>query len=317
MRPDRVRYPPFVDKSEGFSVALWATHVGSPIADLEAWLSLVAAHMQRAADEGADLLVMPELAVDQWLAFAPRELALRDEIPWLAAHADAALEGLTALPARYGIGLLAGTMPVTVTEGRDGAPPVVNRAHLLLPDGRTVTQDKLCLTPLETNPEGWHLSGGDQIRVITWRGVRLAILVCLDIELPVLSARLAHYDVDVVLVPSMTQTLAGYHRVFSCARARATELLAAVAAVGCIGRVLAGTRHSACVSGAAVYLPCDTSIEARGIAAEIPPVDRCDDAGPLMVVRDLPLARLRALRRSGAEVWPGAWQDAHVGIIEV
>lgn len=317
MRPDRTQTKLFVDNFERFSVALWATHVGMPVANLEAWLALVAAHMQRAAGEGADLLVMPELAVDQWLAFAPRDLALRDEIPWLAERAQPALEGLRALPARYGIGLLAGTMPVVVGAGRNGAPPVVNRAHLLLPDGRVITQDKLCLTPLETNPDGWHLSAGDGIHIVRWRGVRIAILICLDIELPVLSARLASHNVDIVLVPSMTQTLAGYYRVFSCARARATELLAAVAAVGCIGRVLAGTRHSPCVSGAAMYLPCDMSIEARGIAAEIPPVADCVDAGPLMVIRDLPLTHMRALRRSGAEVWPGAWQDAHVSINEV
>jgi hypothetical protein len=66
-----------------------------------------------------------------------------------------------------------------------------------------------------------------------------------------------------------------------------------------------------------MYFPCDMSIHARGIAAEIPPVEDCDDAGPLIVIHDLPFTRMRALRRSGAEVWPGAWQDAHVGIVEV
>jgi predicted amidohydrolase len=306
-----------VDEFERFSVALWATHVGTPIASLQEWFAQVGQYMERAAGEGADLLVMPELAADQWLAFAPRDLALRDEVAWLADRSEAAIEGLRPLPGRYGIGLLAGTMPVAVAEGRNGAPPMVNRAHLLLPDGRVIGQDKLCLTPLETNPDGWHLSGGDQICIVAWQGLRLAILVCLDIELPALSARLAAHDVDIVLVPSMTLTLAGYHRVFSCARARATELLAAVAVVGCIGPVLASTRHSPCVSGAAMYLPCDVNIGPRGVAVEIPPVDHCDDAGPLVVAHDLPIKRLRELRCSGAEVWPGAWQDAHVSIVEL
>lgn len=306
-----------MDECDSFSVALWATHLGTPLSGMHEWLAHVAAHMQRAAGAGADLLVMPEYAAEHWLAFAPRGLAAREEIPWLATLAEEALEGLRPLPARYGIGLLAGTMPVPVAEGRDGAPPVVNRAHLLLPDGRIIDQDKLCLTPVEKNLQGWHLSRGDSIRIVPWRRLRLAILVCLDIELPALSARLAARDVDIVLVPSMTESLAGYNRVFSCSRARATELLAAVAAVGSIGAVLTEKPRSPCVSGAALYLPCDASIDPGGIAAEIPPTHTCDDAGPLLVVSDVPVARLRALRRSGAEVWPGAWQDAHVSIVEV
>jgi predicted amidohydrolase len=306
-----------MDKSEHFSVALWATHLGAPLAALHEWHAQIAAHMEQAAESGADLLVMPELAADHWFSFAPPGLALRDEVSWLATHVEEALDGLRPLPARYGIGLLAGTMPVPVAEGRDGAPPIVNRAHLLLPDGRVIEQDKLCLTPLEKNPLGWHLSSGDRIRIVTWHGVRMAILICLDIELPALSAQLAPHDVDIVLVPSMTQTLAGYNRVFSCARARATELLAAVGAVGCIGTVLASTGPRTNISGAAMYLPCDGSIGPHGVAAEIPPADGADDAGPLLIVPDLPIGRMRALRHGGADVWPGAWHGEHVSIVEV
>ncbi len=307
-----------MDERDKFSVALWATHLGTPLSGMQAWLTHVAAHMERAAAGGADVLVMPEYAAEHWLAFAPDGLSGCDEIPWLASLADEALAGLRALPERHGIGLLAGTMPVRVAEGRDGAPPVVNRAHLLLPDGRIIEQDKLCLTPAEKNPRGWHLSSGDSIRIVRWRGLRLAVLVCLDIELPVLSARLAAEDVDLVLVPSMTETLAGYNRVFSCARARATELLAAVGAVGCIGAVPKTTPRAPCVSGAALYLPCDTSIDPGGVAVEIPPADGAGrgDAGPLVITPAIPVSRLRALRRTGAEVWPGAWQDDHVNIIE-
>lgn len=306
-----------MEKCDSLSVALWAAFLGTPLAGLDEWLSLVAANMQRAADAGVHLLVMPEYAAEHWLAFAPPGLALNDEIPWLASLSGEALAGLRALPARYGIGLLAGTMPVPVAAGRDGAPPVMNRAHLLLPDGRVIEQDKLCLTPVEKNPQGWHLSCGDEVRIVHWRGLRLATLVCLDIELPALSARLAAHDVDVVLVPSLTKTLAGYNRVFSCARARATELLAAVGAVGCIGAVSTGAPRLPCVSGAAMYLPCDMSIGPEGVAAAIPPISGCDDTGPLIVAPELPIARLRALRRGGAEVWPGAWHDAHVSIVEV
>jgi predicted amidohydrolase len=203
-----------------------------------------------------------------------------------------------------------------VDHGIDGAPPVVNRAHLLFPDGNVVHQDKLCLTPVERNPHGWHLSPGSTLRIVTWRGVRIVTLICLDIELPALAARIAAFDVDLVLVPSMTANLAGYNRVFSCARARATELLAAVCAVGCIGAVIRPQELPGSTSGAAVYLPCDRAFTSTGIAAEFPPIDRHEDRGPMLVVPDVPIARMRALRRAGAEVWPGAWQGEHISIHE-
>ena len=108
----------------------------------------------------------------------------------------------------------------------------------------------------------------------------------------------------------MTANLAGYNRVFSCARARATELLAAVCAVGCIGAVIRPQELPGSTSGAAVYLPCDRAFTSTGIAAEFPPIDRHEDRGPMLVVPDVPIARMRALRRTGAEVWPGAWHAA-------
>lgn len=97
-----------------------------------------------------------------------------------------------------------------------------------------LTQDKLCLTPFEKDPEDWNLSPGSELRIFKLNGYRIVVLICLDIEMPALSAKLASFDIDLILVPSMTLKPAGYHRVFGCAKARAVELLAAVAAVGVI-----------------------------------------------------------------------------------
>ncbi len=302
--------------SSVLSIALWATNLGKPVDSMNAWIASVDACMERAAADGADLLLMPEYAAEQWLSYAPPDLALNDEIAWLAGQSSFALEALRELPTRHGIALLAGTMPVRVERGLDGEPPLVNRAHLLLPEGNVEHQDKLCLTPVERDPDGWHLSAGSTLRIVTWRGVRIVTLICLDIELPALAARIAAFDVDLVLVPSMTASLAGYNRVFCCARARATELLAAVCAVGCIGAVTRPRERPGSTSGAALYLPCERAFTSTGIAAEFPPIDRHDDRGPMLVVPDVPIARMRDLRRTGAEVWPGAWHGDHVSINE-
>lgn len=297
------------------SVALWSTNLSVPLAGIEAWAAAVDEQMAQARAQGAELLVMPEYAAEQWLSFAPAGLGPTDEIPWLSSHAPAALEAIASLPGRHGMALLAGTMPVRI--GGNGAGRFVNRAHLLLPDGRVAVQDKLCLTPPEKNPAGWLLTEGDRVQVVEWRGLRTAVLVCLDIELPALSARLAACDLDLVLVPSMTEKLAGYHRVFSCAKARAVELLAVVCVVGCVGSAAGSKVRESNTSGAAVYLPCEAPLGHTGVAVSTPPVDRAQGPGALTLAPDLPIDAVRSLRRAGAEVWPGAWAADHVSITDL
>ena len=299
------------------SVALWSVNLAIPVNGIASWVQNVEAQMQKAAEAGARILVLPEYAAEQWLSFAPRELKPVDEIPWLAGHSQEALDALAPLPARYRIGLVAGTMPVQTDHGRNGAPPFTNRAHLMLPDGRVIVHDKLCLTPPEKNPGGWHLSIGDSVTIVEWEGVRIVVLICLDIELPAIAARLAQLSPDLVIVPSQTETLAGVHRVFGCARARATELFSAVCAVGCVGAVNTGQPRGGYVAGAAVYLPCDGAIGHTGIWDEMPAIETATGAGPMLVARNIPLGRIREFRAKGAEVWPGAWDASHVRFTEV
>lgn len=299
------------------TLALWATNLARPLNGIAGWAEAVDAKMAEAKAAGAALLVMPEYAAEQWLSFAPDGLAPDREIPWLAGQAEAALAALAPLPARHDVALLAGSMPVRVEQAREpGAPPYRNRAHLLLPDGRIVVQDKLCLTPAERTPEAWNLDSGDRLEIVTWRGLRLATLICLDVELPALAARLAEHAPDLVLVPSMTGKPAGHHRVFGCAKARAVELQAAVAAVGCIGSASPAKPRETNVGGAAVFLPCEEALGHEGLAGRIGPLDRAEDEGPLLLARDLPIDTIRALRGGAAEVWPGAWQAEHIVVGE-
>lgn len=301
---------------QSITLALWATNLSVPLNGLGAWAAAIDARMAEAREQGAELLVMPEYAAEQWLSFAPGDLGPTEEIPWLAEQSAAALEALRGLPARHGVALLAGTMPVAVERGRDGAPPIVNRAHLLLPDGSVHPQDKLCLTPPERDPAGWHLSTGDRVRIVRWRGLRLAIVVCLDIELPALAARLATRDLDLVLVPSMTEKLAGYSRVFGCAKARAVELQCAVCAVGCVGAAATARPRQANVSGAAVFVPCEEALGHTGIHAHLPARQAGEGPGDMLIARELPVGLIRELRRGSAEVWPGAWNADHIRIQE-
>lgn len=290
------------------SVALWATNLSPRLNGIGAWIAQVDRKLAEARAAGADLLVLPEYACVQWLSFAPQGTTTRQEIPFMAEQGRDALAALKPLVARHGVALLAGTIPVKKNGGH------VNRAFLLLPDGGEHVQDKLCLTPGEANPLDWNVSPGDRLGVIEWRGLRLAIAVCLDIELPALGAILSGLDLDLILVPSNTETLSGYHRVFGCAKARAIETQALVCVVGTVGDVTYCEQPGTNVAGAAVYLPCENELGFTGTLAALPPIANAGDEGPVLLVRDLPVDAVRRMRRGAANVWPGQWQASHLAI---
>lgn len=295
---------------ETIRVALWCMRLGHGAPDLARWAEGVEAALEEAAARGAEILVMPEWSAKQWLAFSPPDLPPQGEVPWLAGQAPEALELLKPIVKRHSVALLAGT---TAVRSESVSPPWLNRAHLIRPDGDDVYHDKLCLTPSERDPDEWHLSTGSQVRVFDLNGVRAAILICLDIELPALSARLAPAGIDLLLVPSYTSRLSGCSRVFSCAKARAVELLSAVCVVGCFGdfRTANGSEFQS-TGAAAVFVPCEPELGMTGVLDEIPVRDQGEGRGPLLVA-DVPVGKIRALREQATgEVWPGAWDASHV-----
>ncbi|WP_419902993.1 nitrilase-related carbon-nitrogen hydrolase [Kiloniella sp.] len=312
-----------IEKS--LSLALWAVNLDIPLSSLAEWVGQIRTRVESAKNAGADLLIMPEYVSEQWMSYAPSGICPDEEIPWMVTQASEAKELLKQLASSYEIALLAGTFPVATDADDDMSEEPVNdndgyynRAHLFLPDGTYITQDKLSLTPNEQDPNAWCLTPGNKLKVFTWRGVRMAILTCLDIEMPALSSLIADQDVDLILVPSMTSKLAGYNRVFGCAKARAIELQAAVAVVGPIGATsfLGGKRKNQ-TSAAAVYLPCEESLGHTGIATEISPSDTTVGLGPLIIAKDLPIEEIRELRNGSAEVWPGGWTADHISVEEV
>jgi predicted amidohydrolase len=280
---------------DSLTIALWAANLEPPLNGVGAWAAGIEQKMAEAKADGARLLVTPEYHSQQWLSFAPERIQPHEEIAWLASQAPAALEAVRPLARRYGLAL---------------------RAHLFLPDGREIRQDKLSLTPAERDPAAWCLETGREVAVVEWEGLRLAVLICLDIELPALAARLARLDLDLILVPSMTSKLSGFHRVFGCARARAIELMTTVCAVGAIGVPERMTRRESNTSAAAAFIPCEEVLGYTGVPAALSPTARTTGLGPMLIASELPVGLIRELRRGKAEVWPGAWTADHVSFRE-
>jgi len=293
-----------------YPIALWSFNLGRAPASLQDFAGQIEEGMRRAAADGAKLLMLPEYLIECCLAFKPDGLRPEEEMAFLADVGAKLVPLLETMPERYGISLLAGSMPVKTPAG------IANTAVLLTADGRQIRQDKLCLTPFEQSPDTWHLTPGTELKVFELDGLRTAILICLDIEMPALSGLLAREKPDLILVPSMTEKLSGYHRVFGCAKARAVELMCAVAVCGVVGTSKGTTQNDTNVSGAALYLPCEEEFGFSGIAAELPPTDGSAGEEPYLVAC-VPLGQLRALKQGQAEVWPGAWSADHVTVARV
>lgn len=303
---------------ETVGVALWAANLAHPVNGLDGWLSLVDDLMRGAKAQGATLFVMPEYASAHWLAQAPKTLKPTEIIGWMADEGSRALPRLQALAVKHDLAVVAGSMPIHRPAGPRAAedPDFLNRSWILLPDGKggveTLSHDKLVLTPSEQDPEGWRLAKGRHLRVVSWRGLRFLVLICLDIEMPGVAQMLVDRDIDLVLVPSMTGHLSGYHRVFDCAKARAVELFALVGAVGCIGQVGSGGVDGNC-SGAAFFAPCEGVLGDTGVIDRTGPFTEVEGPGPLLVSL-LPVGKLRLARQAGAEVWQGRFDTGHLVI---
>jgi len=293
-----------------YPVALWSFNLSRAPDSVGAFAAQIEEGLLRAAASGAKLLMLPEYLLECCLAFKPAGLPPDREMSFLADVGVELLPLLAPLPAKYGISLLAGSMPVKTTGG------ITNTAVLLTVDGREIRQDKLCLTPFEQDPDVWHLTPGSDLKIFELDGLKMAILICLDVEMPALSSLLARQGLDLLLVPSMTEKLSGYHRVFGCAKARAVELMCAVAVCGVVGTSKGTTQNDTNVSGAALYLPCEEEFGFTGIAAEIEPTHGQNGEEPFLIAA-VPVAELRNLKSGKAEVWPGAWTADHVAVSKV
>lgn len=291
-----------------YPIALWSFNLGRAPQSIEAFATCIEEGMKRASAGGARLLVLPEYLIECCLAFKPEGLPPENEMSFLARTGAGLLPLLEGLPEKHGISVLIGTMPVETASG------ITNTAVLLTADGREIRQDKLCLTPFEESPDTWHLVPGSELRVFELDGLKVAILICLDVEMPALSCLLSRHDPDLLIVPSMTEKLSGYHRVFGCAKARAVELLCGVAVCGVVGRSEGTTQNETNVSGAALYLPCEEEFGFSGVADEIGATGGEAGEEPFLITH-LPLGQLRDLKRGNAEVWPGAWTADHVSVL--
>jgi steroid delta-isomerase-like uncharacterized protein len=176
----------------------------------DAFADKVAELVEGSWDGGADVVLLPELLWMGLERFVEEENAIRNVA---AVFQQQLWPMLRDRLSRSGKAVVLGTTPFADESG------VLRNRAMILADGRVIHQDKLHLTPWER-----AFTGGGPLRVWEFKGARMAVVICLDIEIPEISAALRGHAVDLLLVPSATETLMGVERVSRCADARAVEL---------------------------------------------------------------------------------------------
>lgn len=208
---------------ESLKLDLWTFDVGTQAADPVALADLVTERVTGSWDDGADIVVFPEfmwMALERFVS-GPDKITGVAEIFWNQLWPD-----LCQNLSRPGKAVVLGTVPAIDNDGS-----VRNRAPIIN-SGDIIHQDKIHLTPWEN-----AFSGGGPLHVWNFRGLRVAVVICLDVEIPEISAALRGMALDLMLVPSATETISGVERVGRCADARAVELGCHVGLCHLVGRM--------------------------------------------------------------------------------
>jgi predicted amidohydrolase len=228
-----------------------------PEPDLDHYLAHLATVVSQAADAGAELVVLPELASTGLLASHPDAATLR------VADVVAAYRQVfppCIVPIGDVLRDLATSHEVTVLGGshyrKAGDGTYRNTALLAHADGRLEQQDKLHLTPQE---QAMGTTPGDDVLVTRIGPARAAIQICADVEFPEVSRHLALEGVDLVLCPSLTWNRRGAQRIRYSSHARALENQLFVVTAPLVGTC---------------GVPADGAIHGTGTALVAAPIDR-------------------------------------------
>lgn len=265
--------------------------------DWQAYAAKVERWTAEGAGTGARLLVFPEYGAMELASLFGREVCgdLTRQLDAL----QSVLADFRALwseaAVRHSVYLLAPSIPVRVEDGA-----FRNRAWLFAPNARHDFQDKLIMTRFED--EQWRISPGTEPKVFETELGTLAVNICYDSEFPLVARSQCEAGAEILLVPSCTDGLAGYHRVRIGSQARALENQCFVVQSPLVGTVDWSEAVDVNVGAAAVYTPADRGFPEDGVLA------RGELNRPMWVVADLDLPRMRTLRAEGQVLnyrdWP-------------
>ena len=270
-----------------------------PIEQLVSWADYAAklsAWVEAAAAGGAALAVFPEYGAMELAALDPSTMGdlagSLDSVAALAGEVDALHADLAR---RHGLHILAASMPVRVGDS------FVNRARLFAPSGKMGVQDKLIMTRFER--EEWFVSASGPLRLFQTELGMIGINICYDSEFPLLARAQVEAGMELLLVPSCTDSLHGYWRVRLGAQARALEGQCYAVQSPTVGAAAWSPAVDANRGAAGIYGPPDMGMPDDGVIAQ----GTVDAAQWLF--GEIDLARVVDLRANGGVLNARHWAE--------
>lgn len=270
-----------------------------PIEQLTSWQAYVdklTRWVEAAAAGGARLAVFPEYGAMELAALDP---ATAGDLQGCLGAVAGLLEQVDALhrdlAMKHGMHILAASIPAAVEGG------FVNRARLFAPSGKVGVQDKLVMTRFER--EEWFISASGPLRLFETCLGRIGVNICYDSEFPLLARAQVEAGMELLLVPSCTDSEHGYWRVRLGAQARALEGQCYAVQSPTVGMAEWNPAVDVNRGAAGVYGPPDRGMPATGVLA----LGEMDAAQ--WVFAELDLARVAELRADGGVLNARHWAE--------
>ncbi len=222
----------------------------------------IARWVAEAAADGAELLVFPEYGAME-LAAPAGEAVVASLDASLAAVSDARdrIDAVHAdLAERHKVHILGASGPRLGTDGR-----YRNTARFFAPSGRSGAQDKRVMTPFEHD---WGIVPGDSTQVFDTTLGRIGVAICYDSEFPMLVRAMIEAGAGIILVPTCTEFVSGYHRIRTSAMARALEGTCVTVVSPTVGDSTWSPAVDYNNGAAGIYVPAEAGISETGILAE-------------------------------------------------
>lgn len=272
--------------SEALTIAAAQYPIDQP-GTLDDWKVKITQWVADGAATDAKLLVFPEYAaIEQAAALGQAVYSdLNKTLSEVAALTSDRVALHAELARKHNVHILVGSGPRRLASGQ-----YVNTAQLVTPNGNVGEQDKIIMTPFERE---WGVSGGAPLRVFDTAIGKIGIMICYDSEFPLLSRAMAEAGAEIILVPSCTERVSGFHRVRTGAVARALENTIVTVQSPTVGEALWSPAVDTNSGAAGIFVPSEHGVSDNGVVAE-GTLDRAQ-----WVSGSVDLARLRTLRSSG------------------
>lgn len=192
------------------------------------------------------------------------------------------------LSEKYKCCIVAPSFPVFQSEKL-----TTNRVFVFAPNKKMGHQDKFFMTRFED--EEWGVQAGEQvIKIFQTKNFKFSISTCFDIEFAWPSCVAAQEGVEVIFVPSCTETMKGANRVHIGARARALENQIFTVVSQTIGKAEWSPAVDLNSGFAAVYATPDAGFTEDGV------ISKGEVNKEQILVTNLDMSLIKNVRQNGA-----------------